>query len=124
MKRPAFTPVDIGITNPDAAGAVVLHLKDANGNDQLVPLTPGLRASLGQRLMSEPLANAIGTQSPALLFAPTKTRAYVRQDGDLAIELQIGGNRAVHVLLRGLHADALVAQIQEVRSPVPGNPIQ
>ena len=124
MKRPAFTPVDIGVTNPDTTGAVILHLKDANGNDQLVPLTPGLRANLGQRLMSEPLASAIGTQSPALLLAPTKTRAYVQQDGDLAIELQIGGDRAIHVLLKGLHADALVAQIQEVRSPLPGGLIQ
>jgi hypothetical protein len=119
MKRPAFKPKDIGVSVPDATGAVVLHLKDEKANEQMVPLTADLRASLGQHLISGPLAES-QTHGPVLYVKPTRTRAYARQDGDLAIELQIGGGRAIHILLTGLHADALALQIQEVRSPAPG----
>ena len=85
-----------------------------------MPLTADLRAKLGQQLISGPLAE-VSTEGPALYLSPTTTRAYTRQNGDLALELQIGGGRAIHVLLRGLHADALVLQIQEVRGPLPGS---
>ena len=118
MKRPAFKPRDIGVSIPDTAGGVVLHLKDDKANEQMIPLTVDLRASLGQHLISGPLLEG-QTHGPALYLKPTKTRAYVRQDGDLAIELQIGGQRAIHVLLTGLHGDALVLQIQEVRGSEP-----
>lgn len=118
MKRPAFTPKDIGVSVPDSTGAVMLHMKDDRANEQMVPLTAALRASLGQHLLSGPLAES-QTHGPALYVSPTRTRAYTRQDGDLAIELQIGGGRAIHVLLKGLHADALALQIQEVRGPLP-----
>ena len=119
MKRPAFKPKDIGVSIPDETGGVVLHLKDDKANEQMVPLTADLRANLGQHLISGPLAEN-QTHGPALYVNPTKTRAYVRQDGDLAIELQIGNGRAIHILLTGLHGDALALQIQEVRSPAPG----
>ena len=114
MKRPAFTPADIGVTAPDSMGAVVLHLLDANRNEQQVPLTADLRASLGLQLISGPLVDG-DTDGPALYLSPIRTRAYTRADGDLALELEIDGKRAVHVLLRGLYADALALQIQEVR---------
>jgi hypothetical protein len=123
LKRPSFTPKDIGVSVPDNTGSVVLHLKDDKANEQMVPLTANLRAALGQQLISGPLAEN-QTHGPALYLSPTKTRAYVRQDGDLAIELQIGGGRAIHVLLRSLHADALALQIQEVRSPLAGSVMQ
>ena len=123
MKRPAFKPKDIGVSIPDPTGAVVLHLKDDKANEQMVPLTADLRASLGQHLLAGTLAEG-QPSGPALYLQPTKTRAYTRQDGDLAIELQIGGGKAIHVLLQGLHADVLALQIQEVRGPEPGRSVQ
>lgn len=122
MKRPAFTPNDIGITDPDETGGVILHMRDAKGNDQMVPLTADLRAAIGQRLISGSALEA-ERQTPALYLSPTRTRAYIRQNGEFALELQLYGGRAVHVLLQGLQADALAIQIQEVRGS-PSGPIQ
>jgi hypothetical protein len=122
MKRPAFTPKDIGVTAPDEGGGLILHLKDAQGNTQTVKLSASLRETLLQMLMSGPLLEE-DRGTPALYLSPTRTRTYVRQNGEFALELQIGPGRAVHVMLQGLQADALAIQIQELQASSIG-PIQ
>jgi hypothetical protein len=118
VKRPAFKPTDIGVGAPDPDGAVVLHLRDAKGNEQEVPLTAALRAALGQRLLSGPLAE-VSIGGPALYVAPANTRVYQRGDGDHVLELQTGGGRAVHVLLPGLLAEGLSLQLRQMLDAAP-----
>lgn len=117
MKRPSFTPTKVGVTLPDANGALILHLVDDKRNEQMIHLSADLRADLGQRLISGPVDKTANTEGPALYLAPTKTRVVALPGGEMAIELQIGSGRAVHVLLKGLQADALALQIQEMLAP-------
>ena len=117
MKRPAFKPADIGVSRPDETGAVTLLLMDGKGNTQEVPLTADQRAGLGQSLISGPPVE--GREGPALYLAPTNARVYQRQDGDYAVEFQIGGGRAVHVLLRGLLAEGLHQQLRGMLDSQP-----
>lgn len=117
MKRPTFTPAQIAVSPAASDGSVVLQLRDARGNEQAVPLSPHLRQSVGMALISGPVADQSSPTptQPHLLLAPTKTRAYLTQNGTVAVELHLGRGRALHVLLPGLHADALVQQIQEMQ---------
>lgn len=120
MKRPRISPADIGVGVPDASGAVTIVLKDAAGNTQEVLLSPSLRASLGQRLMSESLAETAKDGISRLFFRPTRTRVYVTERGDQVVELQTENGRAIHVMLPGLMAEALLLQLREIVEPGPG----
>lgn len=118
MKRPTFTPAQIAVSPAASDGSVVLQLRDARGNEQAVPLAAELRRHLGMSLISGPVADQAQTEPrPQILVVVSKTRAYQMQDGAIAIELSLGNGRAIHVLLPGLHADALVQQIREMQEP-------
>lgn len=115
-KRKELKPTHIGVSAPDSTGAVTIHFKEGPGKkDLFVHLSASERSALGSQLISGPPLEMHTQSGPALYVSPARTRAYLRTDGDMALELQLSPWQAIHILLQGLHADALALQIQEVR---------
>ena len=125
MKRPSFNASALtqsrtgGPTNNTAITAV-----DDKGNTQDINISPKAKDQLLQMLLAAmPFGTAEQDAKSTKNFLLAKnTRVFEGPDGIIGLEVLLGPNIAIHILLPGLLPEALEQQLHQFRSSSPSQP--